>query len=67
MSYIKGREMAWKNCDWESIEHFNRVQRRWSIWGVCLVLVSFVLGILAAILIPAYASYVAHAHAAAGV
>lgn len=30
---IKGREWAWKANKWESIEHFNRVQRKWSIWG----------------------------------
>jgi len=64
---IKGREMAWKNGEWQSVEHFNRVQRKWSAWGVGLTLGVFVLGILAAIVVPAYAAYVAHAHAAAGV
>ena len=23
----KGREWAWKNKDWESVEHFNKVQK----------------------------------------
>jgi hypothetical protein len=50
---IKGRELAWKNKQWESIEHFNSTQRKWSIWGVCLMLIPVVLGILAAIFIPA--------------
>lgn len=62
---VKGREMAWKNRHWDSYEHFDRVQRRWSAWGVGLTLGVFVLGIVAAIVIPAYASYVARAHAAA--
>jgi hypothetical protein len=62
---IKGREMAWKNREWESVEHFNRVQRRWSAWGIGLTLGVFLLGIVAAIAIPAYANYVARAHAAA--
>ena len=28
---FKGREWAWKNARWDSLEHFNRVQRLWSI------------------------------------
>ncbi|HEU4374461.1 MAG TPA: hypothetical protein VFS02_13270, partial [Telluria sp.] len=34
---IQGREMAWKNASWDSVEHFNRVQKKWSQWGVGLV------------------------------
>src|SRR5262245_14023322 len=30
---FKGRELAWRNKRWESLEHFNRVQRAWSKWG----------------------------------
>lgn len=44
----KGREWAWKNKKWDSVEHFNRVQRKWSLWGVWLLIASFVLGILLA-------------------
>ena len=58
---FKGREMAWKNGNWESVEHFNRVQRKWSQWGVGLVIGSFAFGILAAITIPAYVAYTRHA------
>ena len=50
---FKGREWAWQNKEWDDVEHFNRVQRRWSVWGAALVIISFTLGILAAILIPA--------------
>jgi Tfp pilus assembly major pilin PilA len=53
---VKGREWAWQNKRWDSIEHFNRVQRRWSIWGACLLLIP-VLGIMAAVAIPAYSDY----------
>lgn len=56
---FKGRELAWKNKRWDSIEHFNQVQRKWSIWGVCLILIPALLGILAAIFIPMYQDYVA--------
>jgi type II secretory pathway pseudopilin PulG len=54
---IKGREMAWKNRQWDSVEHFNRVQKKWSRWAVGLTLGSAILGILAAIAVPAYESY----------
>lgn len=40
---IKGREMAWKNKPWDSLEHFNRVQKKWSMWGViCAVTFSVI-------------------------
>ncbi len=51
---FKGREWAWKNKQWESFEHFERVQKKWSVWGVTIYISLSVLGILAAILIPAY-------------
>lgn len=54
---FKGREWAWKNKRWDSVEHFNRVQRLWSIWGVVIVLGSLVIGILAGIAMPAYQDY----------
>jgi type II secretory pathway pseudopilin PulG len=54
---FKGREMAWKNKQWDSLEHFNRVQRKWSQWGVGITVVAAILGILAAIAAPAYQDY----------
>jgi|GEM_PF-1751407 len=42
----KGREWAWKNKKWDSVEHFNRVQRKWSLWGIWLVLGGLILAIL---------------------
>ena len=55
---IKGRELAWRNKRWDSVEHFNRVQRAWSTWGVVLVLGAASVGIIAAIALPAYQGYV---------
>ncbi len=53
---FKGREMAWKNKRWESLEHFNQVQRSWSKWGLIIVggmTALALLGIIAAIVLPA--------------
>lgn len=58
---IKGRELAWKNNKWESIEHFNRVQKKWSFWGVLLIGVFGGIGILAGTAIPAYQDYIERA------
>lgn len=49
---FKGREMAWKNKQWDSLEHFNRVQRKWSQWGIGITIAAIVLGVLAAMLAP---------------
>lgn len=39
---IYGREWAWKNKKWESIEHFKKVQKRWVIvWIVLFCSISF--------------------------
>lgn len=54
---IKGRQWAWQNKRWESVEEFNRIQRRWSLWGIIIVGGFMLLGILAAILLPAYQDY----------
>ena len=39
---VKGSAWAWRNKRWESIEHFQRVQRQWAMWGAivatCIVL-----------------------------
>lgn len=60
MSFVlgfKGREWAWKNKRWDNYEHFQRVQKRWSFWGVCIFVAIFILGIIGGIAIPAYQDY----------
>lgn len=49
---FKGREWAWQNKRWDSLEHFNRVQKKWSVWGVVFVLAMIGIVILATILRP---------------
>lgn len=34
---IKGREWAWKNKKWQDLDHFNRVQRDWSLVGLWIL------------------------------
>ena len=32
----KGNEWAWENKEWESINHFHSVQRKWAIWALAI-------------------------------
>jgi hypothetical protein len=38
---FKGNEWAWRAKQWESVEHFHRVQRKWAIAGWVLLGISF--------------------------
>lgn len=59
---FKGREWAWKNKKWESVERFNRVQRNWAIAGLLLTIIfPLVFGVMAAIALPNFARYQAKA------
>lgn len=49
---FKGREWAWQNKPWRDLDHFNGVQRLWSVWGAIVVFGIFGIGIFAAVLIP---------------
>ena len=42
---LKGREWAWRNKAWPSVEHFNRVQKKWSLAGWIIMVVAFLSGI----------------------
>ena len=35
---IQGRELAWKTGKWQSVEHFQCVQKQWSKWAVIITL-----------------------------
>jgi len=40
---IKGSAWAWQNKRWDSVEHFQRVQRKWAIATLIVIAVSVVL------------------------
>ena len=61
---VKGREWAWRAKRWESVDHFQQVQRAWSVWSLVLILGVFVIGMVAAIAVATYASYVAQSSGA---
>jgi hypothetical protein len=42
----KGREWAWKNRKWDSIEHFNAVQRKWDFWGILIGVISTLVSVI---------------------
>ena len=45
---VRGNEWAWQCRKWDSVEHFRRVQEKWAVWGLILVVVCIVLSILLA-------------------
>jgi hypothetical protein len=59
---LRGRELAWQNKPWDSVEHFNTVQRKWSVWGVVVVVGFGALGVLSAVAIYGVRQYVAAPH-----
>lgn len=56
---LKGNEWAWQNKKWDSIEHFQNVQKTWAKVGVILMITGFVIGIILGILIPVMAGIAA--------
>ncbi|MDO8329856.1 MAG: hypothetical protein Q7T36_05225 [Fluviicoccus sp.] len=54
---FKGREMAWQNKRWDSVEHFNQSQRKWSMWAAILFGGGLLFGILAAVLVPLFSKH----------
>jgi predicted PurR-regulated permease PerM len=56
---IKGNEWAWKAKKWDSVEHFKTVQKKWAKWGVILLIVGIVVGILVAVAVIALLAKVA--------
>lgn len=53
---VKGTELAWQNKTWDSVEHFKAVQRNWTIAGVVVAVLFFVLGFVGAMTDPGLVS-----------
>jgi hypothetical protein len=49
----QGNELAWKNCEWEDEVHFDLVEREWTMWGIGVALVSYLVLQLAILLLVA--------------
>ncbi len=56
--WVRGNEWAWRFRQWESIEHFRRVQRKWEIAGVIFVVLNLIVAILLAASLERYMSQV---------
>lgn len=49
---VKGNEWAWQNRKWESVEQFKATQKVWTTWGVVILILSFVIGIIFGVVMP---------------
>ena len=54
---VKGNEWAWQNRRWESVEQFNKVQRKWAYASLWIIAVTFCIAFLSAVLFPIVATY----------
>lgn len=43
---IKGNEWAWKRNKWESVDQFNKVQKKWKPWGIFFFIIFVVLPLI---------------------
>jgi hypothetical protein len=50
----KGGEWAWRNKRWESVDHFVSVQKKWAAWGLGILIVGLVIGLLSGLMEPSY-------------
>lgn len=48
---LKGREWAWQNKHWESVEQFKKTQRNWVKWWFILMIIPAILGIISTIIL----------------
>jgi len=46
----KGSEWAWRNKQWDSIEHFQNVQRKWAQWGLGIFIAALLIGFIAGLM-----------------
>ncbi|MCE5313909.1 MAG: hypothetical protein ABFD49_02610 [Armatimonadota bacterium] len=51
---VKGNEWAWQNRRWDSVEQFKATQRVWAYWGLAMIILSFIFGLLLGVLLPVF-------------
>jgi hypothetical protein len=53
---VKGKEWAWRNKKWDSIEHFKNTQRPWDIAGIVIFAISMIawIAIIPGVLFPLF-------------
>jgi hypothetical protein len=49
---VKGKEWAWRNKKWDSIEHFKSTQRGWNIAGIVVFAIAVAIAVAIAIVVP---------------
>ncbi len=42
---FKGNELAWRNKKWESLEEFIKIQKKWAMWGIIIIILLLVINI----------------------
>lgn len=47
---FKGNEWAWRNKQWDSVEHFQATQRKWAIAGLVVLGIGLAFGYLSIVL-----------------
>ena len=47
---IKGNEWAWQNRQFSSVEQYKEVQKAWTKWGIIVLIISVVIGIIVSVL-----------------
>ncbi|MGD0856606.1 MAG: hypothetical protein ABSA18_12485 [Dehalococcoidia bacterium] len=48
---VRGNEWAWQHKKWDSIEHFQRTQRKWMWWGIGVIVASIIFTIALIVLL----------------
>ena len=48
---VRGNEWAWQHKKWDSIEHFQRTQRKWMWWGIGTIVASIIFTIALIVLL----------------
>ncbi|MCD7740256.1 MAG: DUF2628 domain-containing protein [Candidatus Gastranaerophilales bacterium] len=57
---IKGNEWAWQNKKFKSIKNFHEYQRKWVIWGIILVVIGSIAGLIFASVVFTCLDYIFH-------